>query len=106
MCGKSTRTKCGKSCRARGKRQSIQEKQFERLLVVSAAWNRGRIDGILAGEFDGAFANQRSAVPHRSGKRVLEDVHDCDSTGGDSLFSGVFSRAYCEVVVDISGGRA
>src|SRR5437899_8747709 len=82
ICGKSTRTKCGKSCRARQRVRSVREKQFERLLVVGAAGDRGGIDGILAGELAGAFEAIGSAVAYRSRQLRLEDVLKRDSTRG------------------------
>jgi len=53
--------------------------------------------------FYGAFYGFRRALLHLDlGKRVLEDVHDCDPVGGDILtFADLFSGADCEVPFDV-----
>src|SRR5438477_2366947 len=70
---------------------SAEEKRFhERFLIVDLARYRRRPDGIFAGELDRTSPHRRGIVPSQSGRQLLEDVHDRDSTGRDPGVASLF----------------
>lgn len=76
----------------------------ERLLVERDFRDRGGIDGVYSGEFDGAFTAIRSVAAHRFEQWVLEDVFDRDSAGGNFDFADLFSGKDRQVFFDFSQG--
>src|SRR5882724_8526357 len=102
----STLTKCARFLGSAERRAAhLLEPRLERLLTFRVAGHHRGADGILAGEFDGAFAHRGGAAARRSGEWVLEDVFDRDSAGRDSDAADLFPRAHWEIVGDLSARR-
>src|ERR1700750_2053208 len=80
-------------------------RKLERLSALRDLGCDRRLDRVLAGEFDGAFAHFRSPASYQPERWLLEDVHHLDPAGRDSLRPAIFPPTDCKVFVHLPQRR-